>query len=169
MNTQKRLMKYILFIIALATMSSAHGQSQEDFDAAGRKILSMVTDSIPSQSIPFIRRNEYFKVIDKQPISDNQKSILKQKLNLELTDQHTIMQNDLTGLRETYERERAEGATFEYDETIYELMNRSVDTYSVKTTYMYKNGKTQTLVSFTYDLAWLGNRFALISSIKEDF
>ncbi len=162
-------MKYILLIIALTTLSAAQAQSQEDFDAAGRKILSMVTDSVPAISIPFIRRNEYFEVIDRQPISDNQKSIIKQKLNVELTDQHTVMENGLKGLRETYERERAEGATFEYQETIYELMTRSVDTYSVKTSYLYTNGKTQTLVSFTYDLAWLGNRFALISPIKEDF
>lgn len=162
-------MKYILLLIALTTLTYAYAQTQEDFDNAGRKVLSMVTDSVPAQILPFIRRDEYFSVIDKQPISDNQKSIIKQKLNVDLTDQHSVMQNGLKGLRESYEIEREEGATFEYYETLYELMDNSVDTYSVKTTYLYKNGKTQTLVSFIYQVAWLGNRFALISDIKEDF
>lgn len=162
-------MKYILLLIALTTLTYSYAQTQEDFDNAGRKVLSMVTDSVPAQILPFIRRDEYFSVIDKQPISDNQKSIIKQKLNVDLTDQHSVMQNGLKGLRESYEIEREEGATFEYYETLYELMDNSVDTYSVKTTYLYKNGKTQTLVSFIYQVAWLGNRFALISDIKEDF
>ena len=162
-------MKYLLLFITLLTINATHAQTQEDFDEMGHKVLSMVTDSVPAQVLPFIRRNEYFEVVDKQPISDNQKSILKQKLNIDLTDQHTVMQNSLEGLRETYAIEREEGATFEYHETIHELMDRSVDTYTVKTTYLYKNGKTQTLVSFIYDVAWLGNRFVLIGEIKEDF
>lgn len=162
-------MKYLFVLITLFSLSNAQAQTQEDFDNAGRKVLSMVTDSLPNQILPFIRRDEYFGVIDKQPISDNQKSIIKQKLNLDLTDQHSAMQNSLQGLRESYEREREEGATFEYQETIHELMDNSVDTYIVKTTYLYKNGKVQTLVSFIYEVAWLGNRFALISSIQEDF
>lgn len=162
-------MKYILFFIAFITISTTQAQTQEDFDKMGQTVLSMVTDSLPAQILPFIRRDEYFGVIDKQPISDNQKSMIKQKLNVNLTDQHTVMQNSLAGLRDSYEMERKEGATFEYHETIYELMDRSVDTYTVKTTYLYKSGKTQTLVSFIYDVAWLGNRFALIGEIKEDF
>ncbi|AEV31910.1 hypothetical protein [Owenweeksia hongkongensis] len=162
-------MKYLFLLITLFTINVAHAQTQEDFDEMGRKVLSMVTDSVPAQTLQFIRRSEYFEVIDKQPISDNQKSILKQKLNVNLSDQHSVVQNSLTGLRETYEVERKEGATFEYHETIYELMDRSVDTYTAKTTYLYKSGKTQTLVSFIYDVAWLGNRFVLIGEIKEDF
>ena len=162
-------MKYILLFISLISITNAKAQTQEDFDDAGHKIMSMVTDSLPNEILPFIRRSEYFEVIDRQPISQNQKSILKQKLNLEHGNQHETMQNSLEGLRESYAIEREEGATFEYQETIHELMDSSVDTYNVKTTYLYKNGKVQTLVSFIYDLAWLGNRFALISEIKEDF
>lgn len=144
-------------------------QTQEDFDDAGQKVLHMVTDKYLKEQLPWIRKNEYFNLIDKQPLSDYQKTVLKQKLNDSYTADINTMENKFHGLRESYVVEREEGATFEYYETIYEQMDNSVDTYAVRTTYLYKNGKVQNLVSFEYEIAWLGSRFVLISEIKENF
>ena len=160
-----------LFTLALVLfgLQLSFAQTQEDFDDAGKRLLHMITDSVIVDEVPWIRKREYFEVIDKQPISDYQKTVLKEKLNANFGRDINTMMNKFQGLRDSYELERKEGATFEYYETIYELMDNSVDTYAVKTTYIYRNGKVQTLVSFEYELAWIEDHFSLISEVKENF
>lgn len=161
--------KLLTLVIAVFAFYNTDAQTQEDFDAAGNKILHMVTDSVITVQVPFIRKKEYFDVIDRQTFSNHQKAVLKQKLNTSFDGDLKVMMNKLEGLRESYEIERQQGASFEYYETLYEPMDNSIDTYAVRTTYIYRSGKVQNLVSFEYELAWLGNRFALISEIKENF
>jgi len=161
--------RYFAFVFCLAGFGFSHAQTQEDFDDAGKRILSMVTDSAVTQIVHYIRKPQYFELVDRQPISDYQKTLLKEKLNDDYSKDHSVMENALAGLRASYAIERKEGATFEYYETLNEPLRNSTDTYAVKTNYIYRNGKVQTIVSFEYELAWLGDHFALISEIRESF
>lgn len=160
-------MKQLLAITFLFLTFGLSAQTAEDFDKAGRQILRMVTDSVNLNGVQWITIKQYFEIIDKQPFTINQKALAKQKLNETFDGDLAKMKTELAELRESYAGEREDGATFEYTKTEYEPLMNSKDTYAVKTTYLYRSGKTETPISFDYELAWLDNTFLLISKIRE--
>lgn len=163
-------MKKIFFLFLLAG-STLCAQSDEDFQKFGTKVFSLVTDSMASNTVDFIQWREYHEFIDRQPLSPNQKSVMKQKVN----DIYQQLYQDWTlsvkVLREDYAMEREDGATFEYLTTRNEPLEGTEHAYHMQTTMMYRHGKVQTRVNFNYDAAWLTDRqeLVMISELSEDF
>lgn len=157
----------LVFIISF--FSTLKGQSQEDFDEFGKLVMHYVTDSTPERAVQYIRIHHYQWLIYTQPISEQQKEILWKKTEHDYSKIYAADQNSIEGLMDTYAIEREDGATFEYFETLYEPLEGSNYTYDMKTSFIYRNGKVQTVVSFVYQAAWIQDRFVLMSDIKEDF
>lgn len=146
-------------------------QTEEDFNDYGLILFNQVTDTAHDKFVDFIRIREYHEIIDRQQASDNQKDLMKHKVNEDYNVMYVDFQESMGELIQNYLYEIADGSTFEYIETRHEPLEASKDTYAMKTNFLYKNGRMQTQVSFVYEVAWLDKErgFVLISGVKEDF
>lgn len=158
-----------ILVLALLGFSKLFGQSEADFDKFGKKLFTEITDTNYKEVVEYIRTREYHELIDEQPISDNQKSILKHKINEDYNNMYLDYQNSIRDLAQNYYDEMLDGSTFEYLDTHHEAMDNTKDFYRMITTFIYRNGKMQTVVSFKYEAAWVSQDFVLVSGVKEDF
>ncbi len=163
-------MKKLVLLLGLIS-TSLSGQTDEDLQNFGRYVFLQVTDSVPQNYVRFIQMMEYHQLIQTQPVTPNQKSVMKHRINETYDQLYKDWEGSMRVLREDYDIEREDGATFEYMTSRKELMEGAHNVYSMQTTFMYRNGKVQTRVSFNYDAAWLEEfqTFVMISEVSEDF
>ncbi len=165
------MLKQTSLFLSLFFTTILGAQTQEDFDKYGKILLDQMTDYEHTQQVDFIRIREYHEIVERQDLSPNQRSAMKHQVNSTYNDLYTSFQQSMLEIAENYRLDLAEGATFEYDQTRHEPLEGSKDTYAVVTSFMYRNKKVQTMVSFIYDVAWLDAErgFVIISPVKEDF
>lgn len=166
------MLKRALFLLTIFLTVQLSAQSEEDFDKFGQMLFRQMTDtSYAGQLTDFIRIREYEEIIDRQEAPIKQKEIMKIKVNESYNGMYLDWQNSMQELASDYLYEINDGSTFEYLETRHEPLDQSEDTYAMKTNFIYRNGRVQNQVSFTYDVAWLDRErgFVLISAVEEDF
>ncbi len=161
-------MKKILLLI-LFTPLLGQAQSKEDFENFGETLYRFITDTSQTAVVQYIRDKEYHALIDRQPLSPNQKSEAKLHINATFGEKYRRYQESVMNLQDAYRQELLDGASFEYLNTHYEALNNSRDTYAVQTTFLYRNGRIQSRVRLNVDVAWLGDRMVVTSPVREDF
>ena len=167
----KNMLRQASLLLSLLISTVLLSQTQEDFDKYGKILLDQMTDLNHTEMVDFIRIREYHEIVDRQGLSPNQHSAMKHQVNSSYNDLYVSFQQSMQEIAENYRLDLSEGATFEYDQTRHELLEGSKDTYAMVTSFLYKNKKVQTMVSFIYDVAWLDAErgFVIISPVKEDF
>lgn len=163
-------MKNILSLLVLCFISHlAKAQTPEQFDTLGRLIYKEFTDTSTQNQSEFIRISNYKALIDKQDMPTSQKERLKYRIEEKYDYEYAQYWQAYKELKDSYDYEVSDGATFEYIDTQFEEMEGTKYAYHLKTRFMYRNGKVQTMVALVYDAAWFFEFFQIMSPIKEDF
>ena len=159
----------LLFISLFIFTNAASAQSEEQIEAFGKALFEEITDTANVSQVRYIRIKEYHALIDDQPLSDNQKAVLKQRINDNYTGMYVAYQKSMKELVDAYREDLKDGAEYEYLNTRSVKMDGSDDSFEMQTTLIYRKDRLQSRVKLNYDAAWLGREMVLITSVREEF
>lgn len=144
-------------------------QTEADYEEYGQLVFSKLTVDSLYNTVDFFWLSDYRNYIDAQDLTASQKERLIHEINTYYEEWYVQYQRSVEYLRQYYFDARAKGATLEYLETDFTLLDRYDDLYEVTVSFIYSTEKVQNQVDIHFQAVWYHHFFWLITPFEERF
>jgi DNA repair ATPase RecN len=155
--------------ILFAARPALKAQTKTDFENFGHAVFELITDTGSTAPVEYIRLRTHRELIERQPISWQEKGQERQSLERNYAQNYDQYQRETQILQERFRMERFSGGEAEFLSFTYQEVPNRVDMYLGELRFLYRYQGSQSMVTFRFQMFYNGRGLGLMSPIEANY